>query len=358
MLQRAPIFVGDLKPIGTARPLAVVRPGASLSSLVTISISCLSTLTLFAAGAAWLTPDSVWTSTPSTQRPASLPSAQPSPPSTFPPWIEVPHLTGPLAHANDPDAFPIADGPRTFLDPNPADTVEQLVFLPPCANPRLPLLGRAPLDATRLTHELPPSWNERSDRQDIATAVPSSVVATLEPNVLPPSQHPAEMRTTRTLPADPVPTLILPPRSTQARALTEVVVRPASAITSTPPLGHVATLSPDPPQQVVDRTSTITPPRDTGVVVAPILNPGPARHARALRRPTAAIATSRPRMPSRDAEQTASIISRPTSVRGRIDAGAVARVSVHRERANRPTSSSTSAPSSPWTLPPALAPTD
>ncbi|MCJ2099065.1 hypothetical protein, partial [Methylobacterium sp. E-046] len=61
--------------------------------------------------------------------------------------------------------------------------------------------------------------------------------------------------------------------------------------------------------------SPITPLRDAPGVVAPILNPGPARHARSLRKPKAATAASQARVPYRDAEQTASIISRPTSAR-------------------------------------------
>ena len=357
MLQHAPIFVGDLKPVGTARPLAVVRPDDSPSSLVTISISCLSTLTLLAAAAAWLVPDRVWTSTSSPGRPASVPSAQPSPPSTFPPWVEVPHLTGPLAQASDPDAFSVADGPRTLLGPNPARTVEQLALLPPRANPHLPLISRAPLDATRLTREQAPAWNEYPNRQDIVTAVLPSVVATLQSDSLPPSQDPVETRTARTLPADPVPT-ILPPRSAPARAPTEIVVRSPPTISTAPALGHVATLGPDPSQSVVVRTNSITPPRDVGAVVAPILTPGPVRHARSLRRLRAATAASQARVPYREAEQTASIISEPTTARGRIDASAIAHASMHRTRGNRPASSPASAPSSPWTLPSALAPTD
>ena len=357
MLQRGLISVGDLKPIGVARPLAVVRPNGSLSSLVTISISCLSTLTLLAAGATWLVPHGDWTSTTFTQRPASVASALPQPASSFPTWIEVPHLTGPLSHAADPDTFFLADGPRTFLDLNPADAVEQLAFLPPRTNPRLPLISRAPLDATRLTHEQPPAWNERPVRQDIATTAPPSAVATLEPDVLPSLQDRVETMTLRTLPGDLTPTPILPPQSTEAETPTQVAVRPAPAIAAVPPPRRVATLSPDPAPEV-DQASPITPLRDAEGVVAPILNPRPARHTRSLRRPRATTVASRVRVPYRDAEQTASIISPPTSARGRIDAGAVARVSVHRARAYRAPSAPPSAPSSPWTLPSALAPTD
>ena len=358
MLQRSPIYVGDLKPIGVARPLAVVRPGDSLSSLVTISISCLSTLTLLAAGAAWLVPHGGWISTTFTQRSAPVVSTEPSAPSAFPSWIEVPHLTGPLTHANDPDTFSVADGPRTFLDPNPADAVEQPAFLPPRANPHLLLIGRAPLDAARLTREQPPAWNKRPDRRDIATVAPPSAVATLEPDVLQSPQDRVETTTARTLAVDPIQTLVLPSRSAPVRAPTEVVIRPAPPVVASPPPERVATLSPDPTRQAVDQKSPITPPSDIGVVIAPILNPGPARHARSLRKPRAATAASQAQAPYRDAEQTASIISRPTAARGRIDAGAVAYASMHRARGNRATSARPSAPSSPWTLPPALAPTD
>ena len=357
MLQRGPIFVGDLKPVGVARPLALVRPGDSLSSLVTISISCLLTLTLLAASATWLVPYGDWTSTTFTQRPASVASAQPQPASTSPIWVEVPHLTGPLSHADDQDTFYLADGPRTFLDPNSADAVEQRAFLPPRANPRLPLISRAPLDATRLTHEQPPAWNERPVRQDIATTAPPSAVATLEPDVLQSLQDRAET-TTRALPGDLTPAPILPPQSTEAQTSTQVVIRPAPTITAAPRTGHMATLSPAPAPEV-DRASPITLPRDTKAVVAPILNPGPARHARSLRGPRVTRAASRARVPYRDTEQTARIISPSASARGRIDAGAVAYASLHRTRGDRSAvPSSTSAPSSPWTLPPALAPTD
>ena len=335
-----------------------MRPGASLSSLVTISISCLLTLTLLAAGATWLVPHGDWTSTTFTQRPASVASAQPQPASAFPTWVEVPHLTGPLSHADDPDTFSLADEPRTFLDPNPTDAVEQLSFLPPRANPRMPLISRAPLDATRLTHEQPPVWNERPVRQDIATTAPPSAVATLEPNVLQSLQDRVETRTLRTLPGDLTPTPILPPQSTEAETPTQVVVRPAATITAVPPPGRVTTLSPDAAPEV-DQASPITLLRDAEGVVAPILNPGPARHARSLRRPRAKTAASRARVPYRDAEQTASIISWPTSARERIDAGAVAYASMHRARGSRSAvPPSTSTPSSPWTLPSALAPTD
>lgn len=359
MLQRGPVFVGDLKPIGEARPLTVVRPGASVSSLVTTSIYCVSSLTLFAAGAAWIVPHKSWISTPSTRRAAAVASTELPPPATFPPWIEVPHLSGSFSHADDPDTFATAEGPRTFLDPNPAEASEQPTFLPPRANPRLPLISRSPLDAAYLTHEQPPSWNKR---QSDVTSIPPSVVATQEPNVPQPSQDRAEAGTTRSLSADPTITPLLPPGSVQVQAPSAVLVQPALTITAASPPGQVATLSPDPALQGVDRTNPVRTLPDAGAVGSPILNPGPARHARSLRQPRKAPAISRARVPYRDADHTASIISLPKSIRARIDAGAVAHASMHRGRADRsdhPVAQSRSpAPSSPWTLPPALAPTD
>ena len=359
MLQRGPIYVGDLKPLDVARPLAVVRPGGSLSSWATISISCLSTLTLLAAGAAWLVPQSTWISLPPLRHVAPVASTAPVPLSAFPRWIEVPHLSGPLSHADDPDTFSLADGPRTFLDPNPADTSEQTAYLPPRANPRLPLIGRAPLDAARLTHDLPPAWNELAERQNIATKSPPTAVATLEPNGLQPTWGRADAETTRVLPASPMPTAVPRVQPAQMPAPPEVVVRPAPTIAAAPPPGRVATLGPDPARQVVDRTTAIMPPQGAGAVVAPILDPGPARHARSSRRLRAVMAPIRTRAPYRDTEQTASITNPSRAPRARVDAGAVAHASLHRTRPNRPTASSTAtAPSSPWTLPPALAPTD
>ena len=355
MLQRGPVFVGDLKPIGVARPLTVVRPSGRLSSWAIVSISCLSTLALFAAGAAWLVPRGTWTLGTPTDRAASVTSAEAPPSSTFPSWVEVPHLTGPLSTQDDRDASPPADGPRTFLDPNLADTAEQPVLLPPRANPRLPLIGRAPLDAAHLTHEHPPVWTER---QDVATSPPPSAVATLGPQVSQSSLDQAGAAATQTLPAHPAPPEILSSNATQAPVPTEVAVRPVQTVTVSPPPRRVATLSPDPAQQVVDRTGPNMPP-DVRAVTVPILNPGPSEHARSLRRPRAATTTSRALGPYRDAEQTASIISLPKSTRARIDAGAVAYASMHRARAERLAGPSAApALSSPWTLPPALAPTD
>ncbi|MCJ2136471.1 hypothetical protein MKK69_20855 [Methylobacterium sp. J-026] len=335
----------------------VVRRDDHLSSWATISISCLSTLALLASGAAWLGPRNGWIPPMSSRRTASVMPAESPQPAVFPSWVEVPHLARGPSAGDDPEAPPSAEGPRTFLDPNPADAAEPPASLPPRANPRQPLIGRAPLDAARLTQEQPPAWTERTGFRDIARAVPPSAVATLEPDAPQPLQGRAETGTTRTRPADPTPTPILPPGPAQARPPTEVVVRPAPTVAAAPPLGRVATLGPDPAQPVVDRTIPITPPREAGGVVAPILNPGPARHARSLRRPrAAAVAAARARVPYRDAEQTASITGAPRALRARIDAGAVAYATIHRGRSAAPATAP--APSAVWTLPPALAPSD
>ncbi|MCJ2142416.1 hypothetical protein, partial [Methylobacterium sp. E-066] len=172
-----------------------------------------------------------------------------STPAIFPSWVEVPHLTGPLSTGDYPDVSPSADGLRTFLDPHPADTAEQPGFLPPRVNPRLPLIGRAPLDAARLTHEQSPVWNEHTERRDGGTSVPPPVVATLEPDVPQQSQNRAG--------TGPTPAPILPPRSAQMQTPTEVLGRPAPTISAVHPPGRVATLNPDPARQVVDRTSPI-----------------------------------------------------------------------------------------------------
>jgi len=355
MLQRGPIFVGNLKPVGVARPLSVVRPSSRLSAWATILISCLSTLTLFAAGAAWLVPHDYWAFPTSTRRADLVMPAEASPPATFPLWVEVPHLTGPLSHSNDPDTFSLVDGPRTFLDPTPAIAVEPLAFLPPRANPRIPLLGQAPLDVARLTREQPPAWNERTEGQDSAVSNPPTVVSTLAPDVPQSTLDQVGSRVTPTSPANSVSTVILAPNPAQMPSPPEAVVRPVLPVTASPPSGRTATLSPDPVPQVLDRATVITPPSPR--VAAPILNSGRARHAQSLRR--AAIAATGARVPDRDAEQTASIISPLKPARSRVDAGAVTHASLHRPRAVRLLATPTTrAPSSPWTLPPALAPTD
>lgn len=359
MLSRGPATVGDLQPIGVTRHLAVVGGGEYPPAWAIISISCLSTLALLVAGAAWL--DHTDQILPALSRPvvSEIPAQAPSD-IAFPSWVEVPHLTRPLSTQDDQDASPPADGPRTFLDPNSADTAEQPVFLPPRANPRLPLIGRAPLDAVHLTHEQPTVWNERTERRDAVTSVPPSVVATLEPDVPQRSQDrvgTGPMRALSTGPGLPT-TQISPLRSTQAPASTEVLVRPAPTITTVLPPGRVATLNSDTAQQVVDRMSPITP-SDVRAVTVPILKPGPARRARSLRHPRAVATASQARAPYREAEQTASIIGLPRLARVRVDAGAIAHTSLHRARAERLAGPSpASAPSAPWTLPPALAPTD
>lgn len=358
MLHRGPVFVGDLKPIGVARHLTVVRRDNPLSAWATISMSCLSAVALLTAGAVWLAPGRVWISPTSTRGAASVVSVQAPSPATFPAGVEVPHLTGPLSTQDDPDALSLADGPRTFLDPNPADTAEQPMLLPPRADPRLPPIGRAPLDGARLTHEQPPVWSGRTERQDRAISASRPLVAALGSDVPPSSLNQAGSAEAQTLPARPAPPAILSSAPAQAPGPTEVTVRPAQAVTVSSPPRRVATLSPNPVRQPIDQAGPIMPP-DVRAVTVPVLNPGPARHARSLRRPQAATPISRSHMPYRDAEETASIVSLPRSARARFDAGAVAHASMHRARADHSVAPSTSSePSTPWTLPPALAPTD
>lgn len=357
MLQRGPVAVGDLKPIGTVRPLMVVRPGSTRLTVATISMSCLSTLAMFGAGAAWLAAHGHGTSTTPLRQPAPVASTAVQPP-TFPSWIEVPHLTGPLSRAEDPDTFAPASGARTFLDPDPADTSEPLAALPPRANPHLPLISRAPLDVAHLTYDQPPVWRDEPQRREVVPAVPPSVVATVEPDTQQPLQGRSETRPTQALPANPVSVPIPPPGPAPAPQPTEAVVRPAPPITAVSPPERMATLGADPAQPVVDRGHPTRSPRAAQGVVAPILSPGPARHARLFRRPRAT-ATARAPVPYRDAEETASILGQPRTARTPINAGAVAHASLHRSRADRSaTPSQLPALSAPWTLPSALAPTD
>lgn len=357
MFRRSPAKLGDLQPIRAARDLAVARRNEDSLPWATTLISCLSALALFAAGAAWLNPHRRLVSPAPAQHAVPVYPIEAPSPATFPSWVEVPHLTGPLSYEDDLGALPPADGPRSFLDPNPADMAEQPAVLPPRANPRLPLIGRAPLDAARLTHELSPSWNEPTERTDVVISALPAVV-TLGPDLSQPLQDQAGSKAMPTLPANPASTPILPPNPAQMPSPPEAVVRPTQPVTVSTPSRRAATLSSDPAQEVVDRTTVITPSRDAETVVAPIPSTGPAKHARSLRH-RAVTTASRAREPRRDAEQTASFTSLPKPARTRIDAGAVAHASLHRARTVRPaTSSNASAPSSTWTLPSALAPTD
>lgn len=358
MFRRSAARAGDLQPIGVTRHLTVVRRDEELSPWAKISIFSLSTLAMFAAGAAWLDHHGTRLQTSSTHPAAQAASTEAAPSASFPSWVEVPYLTGPLSLPDGPDVLSPADGPRTFLLPGPEDRAGQPILLPPRANPRLPLLGRAPLDVARLTHEQQPTWNESVERQESATSVPQSAATTLGPDASQSSLDQAGSSATLTLPADPAPAPILSPKPAQMLPPTEVAVQPAQPVAASPPPAHTATLSPAPAQQLVDRTTVITPPADAGASVAPILNPGPASHARSLRR-RATTTASQAKVPDRDAEQTASIISPPKPARTRVDAGAVAHASLHRARAVRPAATSSApAPPSPWALPSALAPTD
>ncbi|MCJ2067906.1 hypothetical protein MKK75_03615 [Methylobacterium sp. J-030] len=363
MLQRSPVYVGDLKPLGAARPIVVVRRADGLSSWATIAISCALTLAAFAAGAAWLNAQGGRPGPTASRRAAPLTPGEAVRPATFPSWVEVPHLGAQRSAEDDPDASRAPPGPRTFLDPNPAPTAGQPGRLPPRANPHLPLLSRAPYDTAGLTRAQPPVRAEPVERQDAAPPILPPAATPLEPEASPSPQDPAETRAQHVLPPDQTPVSTLPPGSAPVQAPVQapavVAVRPAPAISAEPPPRRIATLGPDPAQQGVDRTNPSALPRDAGAVEAPILNPGPARPARSLRRPKAVTASPAARVPARDTEQTASIITLPRPARGRIDAGAVAHAVLHRSRSDRSAVDAASpAPSSPWTLPPSLAPTD
>ena len=357
MLHRGPAKVGDLQPIGVARHLTAVGRDEYPSSWTTISVSCLSTLALLAVGAAWLDRGG-WIPPALTRRPAPGTAVGASSPAIFPSWIEVPHLSGPASRAPDPETFALADRPRSFLDPNPAHTGAQPGVLAPRANPRLPLLARTPRcgasragAAARLGRRRRTSGRRalgRAGRGGDARSGRAVVIA---------GSGGAGRGADPSGRSDGSAACAV---QTGSRTGPDRNRRPAPPpVAASPPSGRVATLGPDGVQPGVDPIPVMTLPRDAGVAAAPILNPRPARHARSLRRPPGGDSASRAPMPDRDTEQTASIISQPTSARGRIDAGAVAHASIHRARANRPAvSPPASAPSTSWTLPSALAPTD
>ena len=188
-------------------------------------------------------------------------------------------------------------------------------------------------------------------------SVPPSVVATLGPDVPQPSLDQAGTRPTQTLPASP-PTVDPAARPGQARLRPKSLIRSGTDEHRFDPAWRVATLSPDPTQLVVDRAGPIMPPGRQGVTV-PILNPGPARHARSLGDQGQRQRSPGYGCPTGTRIRPASIISLPRSARTWVDAGAVAHASLHRARADRSAVPSPApAPSAPWTLPPALAPTD
>lgn len=117
---------------------------------------------------------------------------------------------------------------------------------------------------------------------------------------------------------------------------------PARALAVEPSSVEVAVLSPP-------LASTIGPA--TTMRARSILPAGPVRYDR---RPV--IEVRRPARLGQDADQTASIIGLPRSVRPQLDAGAIARASVRRPHAGSPSGSQAPSPPVTWTLPPALAP--
>ncbi len=357
MLHRGPAKVGDLQPIGVARHLTAVGRDEYPSSWTTISVSCLSTLALLAVGAAWLDRGG-WIPPALTRRPAPGTAVGASSPAIFPSWIEVPHLSGPASRAPDPD------------DLRPGRPTPQLPGSEPCA------YGSA-AGCPGATRQSPPSAPRRTPRCGASRAGAAARLGrrrrTSGRRALGRAGRGGDARSGRAVViagsggagrgADPSG------RSdgsaacavqTGSRTGPDRNRRPASAagcrLTAIRTRGdarpgrRAAGRGPDTRDDATARRG-----RRGGADPEP-----PAGTARAVaRRPPGRTPASRAPMPDRDTEQTASIISQPTSARGRIDAGAVAHASIHRGRANRPAvSPPASAPSTSWTLPSALAPTD
>ena len=360
MLRRGPIIVGDLQPIGVTRPLKVAGHNAFSSAWAIASVFCVSAVVLCASGAVWIDFHGDRGFPTRAERAASeAVPASPSP-ATFPSLIEIPRLSGPLVLRSDLDT-PSADRHRSFLDPYPTDTLEQPVFQQPSANLPLPLIGLAPLRAARLSREPSAAWDEHTKGPPASTGTSPSALEgiILGPDVPARVQDGTEATVTTTLPADTAPTQSSPLTQGEEPSPSEAVVPPAPAVTASFPPKLVVTLGPEPAQQAMDQAHPVTSSQNAETAVLPILNPGPAKRARSLKRMRAAQRPSSARGPYQDTQQTASIIRPPGPNRRKIDAGAVARASVHRVRVNRPASLSGPAASSPpWTLPPALAPSD
>ena len=355
MVSRCPVRVGDLRPVDDARPVTLRDALVRAPSRRVLAVVCLGTLSLLTAGrVAWH--GRAAERSAETQVAASAP-AEMSGPEVFPAWVEIPHLKGPLSSGDDAPGASSTIGPRAF--PNPADAAEQPIILAPRANPRLPLIGSTPLDATRLAREQLPASDERADRPPsiAATVAVPSAVATLGPD---PAQPPRDRdgATTQPMVAAPVPSAVAPPDAAGVPARS-VADRPAVAATTVPPPEAVATLGPDPVEPSHDERGSPTRVRDADGMPAPILNREPPRRARSPGPQRPAVAVRRAPEPYRDADQTASITGLPKSTRARADAGAVARASLHRARPERAAvSAPSSGPSPSWTLPRALAPSD
>ena len=360
MLRRGPVIVGDLQPIGVTRPLQVVRHNAPSSPWAVISITGLSALGLFGVGFAWLgIYNGLISPTGTKHRASETLSAKPFP-VVFPPWIEVPRRTEPGDHEGN-HSFQPADLQRSFLDPNPYRVSEQPVFQPPSTDLSQSVTGFVQLGTGRLPFGWLPAADEHIKGPPVATAGSPSLseAVVLAPGVSQQAQDPAEAAIIMALPGDTAPSRTVPPLSNEEANTSSPIVDPAPVVTEPAPVKLDAEQSSDPAKQLMERRDLTTPPKDIQAVLSPILNPGPAKQARSLGRTRTLERSSSARVPYRDAQQTASIIRSPELVRRKIDAGAVARASVHRAWINRPRNSSIPAASTQsWTLPPALAPSD
>lgn len=358
MLRRSSVCLGDLHSIDDAWRFGQRGSFGRSQSRPILATFCVGSLSLLTAcGLAWLG----WRGEPAAIPPVELQiapsvSIEMSRPAAFPSWVEVPHLTGPLSLEEDPEGSQSAIGTRSFLDANPADTVEEPVFLPPRANPRRPLIGLAPLDAGRLTRELLPGWDEHTDRSApiVAVSLPPPVVIALAPDMAQLLRDRAEP-TMQTALGDPTPAQVVTSASVLGTGRIEATDRPAAIGTAVLRPNPVATLGPEPVQQVrgSDRSTVRTIDADAGL--SPILSREPARRARSPTPQRPSMGAPRALQPDRDTERTASITGPPKPVHHRIDAEAVSRTSLSRARTEFP---AVPAASPPWTLPLAIAPSN
>jgi len=352
MLRNIPFTTRELQPLGVSRPLSIVQRAEYPSTFTVISLSCLSTLVLLAAGTAWLGSPGDWL--PQKAFDSSVGTA---PSVVFPSWVEVPHLTGPLAQQDDAAGLITADGQRSFLDPNPSDATEQPVFLAPRINPRVPLIGLAPLDTARLSREQLPAWNEHTEHSPANTETPTPLtkVPPLSTGILQPTEIRTEIAQTRTgppnsaiIPAPPAVPEIAPPPSA-------VVMRPTSQAEVSSSSKPEEAIGPGVTQKAIDQSAEV-PPAQRDVLVPSILKLVPTKQARSFRRPQPIATINRGRAPYRDTEETASIVSSSRHTRSRIDVGAVSYSSTHRVSAGNTSFTAPIPASSPqWMLPSVLA---
>lgn len=352
MFRSVPLAARELQPLGVSRHLSVAESAGSPSTFAVMSLSCLSTLVLLAAGTAWLGLPRNWF--PQKDFDSSVGAA---PTAIFPSWVEVPHLTGPLAQQDDATGLITTEGQRSFLDPNPSDVAEQPAFLAPRINPRVPLIGLAPLDTARLSREQLPAWDGGADRSSGSTETPilSGEATPRPPSTPQPTETRTEIAQTRAGPVNPAIIPAPPAVSGIAPPASAVVMRSATQAgvpTSTAP-GE--TIGPENVRKATDQSAGATPAQRDGPV-SPTVKSVPSTRARSFERPQPAATTTRGRAPYRDTEETASIVGSSRRARARIEAGAVAHSSAHRVSAEN-TTSPTPASSPQWMLPSVLAPT-